>query len=125
LIVQVKDNQPTLHQKVADISATAVPIDAVDSHDEGRNRDESRTVTVFDPGDTLIGTDWHSHVAAIIRVERWLGKFGQGDKWKICLRAARMPRIRREHGEASTSDAQSSFQGEGGIGRHQGREDAG
>jgi predicted transposase YbfD/YdcC len=70
LIVQVKDNQPTLHQKVADISATAVPIDAVDSHDEGRNRDESRTVTVFDPGDTLIGTDWHSHVAAIIRVER-------------------------------------------------------
>jgi hypothetical protein len=49
LIVQVKDNQPTLRQKVEEISATAVPLEAVDSHDEGRNRDESRTVTVFDP----------------------------------------------------------------------------
>src|SRR3954447_8261994 len=55
----------------------------------------------------------------------WLGKFGQIDKWKICLRAARMPHIRSDNGETSTSDAQSGFQGEGGPGCHQGREDAG
>ena len=40
------------------------------SHDKGRNRDESRVVTVFDPADKLAGTDWHSHIAAVIRVER-------------------------------------------------------
>jgi hypothetical protein len=40
------------------------------SRDHGRNRDESRSVTVFDPKGKLADTDWHSHVAAIIRVER-------------------------------------------------------
>ncbi len=40
------------------------------SHDKGRNRDERRTVTVFDPADKLAETDWHPQVAAIIRVER-------------------------------------------------------
>src|SRR3954449_6618792 len=59
------------------------------------------------------------------RPKWWLGKFGQPDKWKICLRAARMPHIRSDNGETSTSDAQSGFQGEGGPGCHQGREDAG
>ena len=37
--------------------------------------------------------------------ERWLAKFGQSDKWRICLKAAMMPRIRREHGEADPTDA--------------------
>ncbi len=40
------------------------------SRDTGRNRDETRTVSVFDPADKLADTDWRSHVAAIIRVER-------------------------------------------------------
>ena len=57
--------------------------------------------------------------------QRWLAKFGQADKWKICLRAARVPRIRSDNGKTGTSDAQSGFQGEGGTGCHQGREDAG
>src|ERR1043165_2909712 len=64
-------------------------------------------------------------VAPAGTVQRWLGKFGQADKWKICLRAARMPRIRSDNGKASTPDARSGLQGEGGVGRHQGREDAG
>ena len=70
LIVQVKDNQPTLHQQIAEISATTAPLGAAHSHDRGRNRDERRTVTVFDPADKLADTDWHPHIAAIIRVER-------------------------------------------------------
>jgi DDE superfamily endonuclease len=57
--------------------------------------------------------------------ERWPGKFGHADKWKICLRAARMPRIRSDHGKTTTSDTQSGFQGEGGTGCHQGRKDSG
>ena len=70
LIVGVKDNQPTLHQAVQEVSATTAPLGTAHSHDKGRNRDERRTVTVFDPADTLAGTGWHPHIAAIIRVER-------------------------------------------------------
>lgn len=70
LIVQVKDNQPTLHQQIEEIAATAAPLGSAQSHDKGRNRDESRTVTVFDPQGKLADTDWHPHVASIIRVER-------------------------------------------------------
>ncbi len=70
LIVQVKDNQPTLHQRIQEVSAITTAIGSVHSHDKGRNRDERRTVTVFDPTDKLADTDWHPHVAAIIRVER-------------------------------------------------------
>jgi len=69
-MVQVKDNQPTLHQAIAEIAATAAPSDATRSHDIGRNRDERRTVRVFAPANTLAKTDWHPHVAVIIRVER-------------------------------------------------------
>jgi len=70
LIVGVKDNQPTLHQQVHEVSATTAPLGSAHSHDKGRNRDERRTVTVFDPVNKLADTDWHPHVAAIIRVER-------------------------------------------------------
>jgi transposase len=56
--------------------------------------------------------------------ERWPWKFGQIDKWKICLRAARMPRNRRYHDETRTPDPHTRFQGQGGIGCHQRREDA-
>ena len=66
----VKDNQPNLHQQIRDISSTKPPLGSVHSRDKGRNRDETRTVSVFDPADKLADTDWHPHVAAIIRVER-------------------------------------------------------
>ncbi len=70
LIVGVKDNQPTLRQAIQEVSATTAPLGSAHSHDKGRNRDERRTVTVFDPNGMLADTDWHPHVAAIIRVER-------------------------------------------------------
>jgi predicted transposase YbfD/YdcC len=66
----VKGNQPALHQRVQQIAATTAPPGALHSRDTGRNRDERRTVTVFDPADMLADTDWHPHVAVIIRVER-------------------------------------------------------
>ncbi|MBV8614037.1 MAG: ISAs1 family transposase [Acetobacteraceae bacterium] len=70
LIVGVKDNQPTLRQRVQEVSATTAPLGSAHSRDTGRNRDERRTVAVFDPTDRLADTDWHPHVAAIVRVER-------------------------------------------------------
>jgi predicted transposase YbfD/YdcC len=70
LIVGVKDNQPTLHQQIQEVTATTTPLGSACSHDNGRNRDERRTVTAFDPADKLADTDWYPHVATIIRVER-------------------------------------------------------
>ncbi|WP_460019930.1 formylglycine-generating enzyme family protein [Magnetospira thiophila] len=57
--------------------------------------------------------------------ERWPGKFRQGVKWIFCLRAAMMPLIGRNHDEAYTAEPHSGFQGEGGFGGDQGRQDAG
>jgi hypothetical protein len=70
LLVQVKENQPTLLQQIQRIAATAAPLGSDRNHHKGRNRDERRHVTVFDPAGKLAGTDWHPLLAAIIRVER-------------------------------------------------------
>lgn len=35
-----------------------------------RNRQEKRVVAVFDPLDNLVGSEWSSHVAAIVHVDR-------------------------------------------------------
>ena len=40
-----------------------------------------------------------------VQLERWLAKFGQRYKWKPCLKAAKMPRIRSEHGTTSETNA--------------------
>jgi len=59
--------------------------------------------------------DWHVIVDEVPQAdwctERWPGKFGQVDKWKICLRAAKMPRNRRYHDETRTPDPYTGFQG--------------
>jgi predicted transposase YbfD/YdcC len=70
LVVQVKDNQPTLHQQAQEICAGTVPLSSTHSRDKGRGRDERRTVSVFDPADTFDDSEWQPHVAAVIRVER-------------------------------------------------------
>ena len=44
-----------------------VTLDALHCQKTSRHR---RTVTIFDPANTLADTDWHPHVAAVIRVER-------------------------------------------------------
>jgi len=68
--VGVKDNQPALRQQVREVSATMAPLGSAHSHDKGRNRDECRTVAVFDPNGMLADTDWHPHVATIIQAKR-------------------------------------------------------
>jgi hypothetical protein len=55
---------------VTEITAATAPLSSHHSHNKGRNRDESRTVCVFDPAGKLDNSDWKPHVAAIIRVER-------------------------------------------------------
>jgi hypothetical protein len=71
LIVQVKGNQPTLLAAINDIAATAEPQSACETNDHGRNRDERRNITVFDPADKLDDTDWKDHVKASFVSSVW------------------------------------------------------
>jgi DDE family transposase len=71
LIVQLKDNQPTLSRKVETVCNDIKPLSAVETVDrKKRNRHETRTVAVFDARPAVAGTEWQPHVAAIIAVER-------------------------------------------------------
>jgi transposase-like protein len=64
-------------------------------------------------GGLLNRTQYPSDVIALVVLwrlryrltQRWLGKFGQPDKWLFCLPAAKMPRIRSKNDETSTSHA--------------------
>jgi predicted transposase YbfD/YdcC len=70
LIVQVKDNQPTLHLQIQAISQTTAPMGFDKSHNKGRNRDETRIATVFDAAGKLTDTEWGPHIKTIIQVQR-------------------------------------------------------
>ncbi len=70
LIVQLKNNQPTLHRQVDRLCTSTAPLDRASSTDTGRNRQETRNIAVFDPGDAIADPDWRACIAAIISVER-------------------------------------------------------
>ena len=76
LIVQLKDNQPTLCQKVEAACNTALPLSGVRTVDEKkRNRHETRIIAVFDAVPAVVGTEWEPYVAAVIAVERSVNAF--------------------------------------------------
>ena len=71
LIAQVKANQPALHHAIAELCNTVAPLDTNQTTDKKRrSRDETRTVEVFAPGNSLADTEWDGHVSAVIRVNR-------------------------------------------------------
>jgi predicted transposase YbfD/YdcC len=71
LIVQLKDNQPTLCRKAEAVCNDTKPLSGVQTVDcKKRNRHETRTVAVFDALPAVAGTEWEPHVAAIIAIER-------------------------------------------------------
>src|SRR2546421_11396464 len=71
LIAQVKANQPALHHAIAALCDIAAPLDSTQTTDKKRRcRDETRTVEVFAPGDSLADTEWDGHIRAVIRVNR-------------------------------------------------------
>ena len=76
LIVQLKDNQPILHQKVEVVCNTAKPLSGVRTVDQKRrNRHETRTIAVFDATPAVAGTEWKPYVAAVAQVERTVHTF--------------------------------------------------
>ena len=71
LIVQLKDNQPTLCENVEALCSLAVPQSSVKTVDKNRrNRHETRAIAVFDAAPAVMATQWENHVCAIVRVER-------------------------------------------------------
>lgn len=70
MVVQVKDNQPTLHQQAQAICTETAPLESTTSRTKGHGREETRTVSVFAPADRITDGDWQPHVSSIIRVER-------------------------------------------------------
>ncbi len=71
LIVQLKDNQPTLCRKAEAVCNDTKPLSGVQTVDrKKRNRHETRTVAVFDAVPVVTGTEWEPYVAAIIAIER-------------------------------------------------------
>jgi predicted transposase YbfD/YdcC len=87
LIVQLKENQPTLCQNVEAVSASAEPQSSVRTIDQKRrNRHETRAVTVFDAASAVAGTEWEPHVAAIVKVERAINvRQSATGLWKLSL----------------------------------------
>lgn len=76
LIVQLKDNQPSLHQAVVVACARALPLSEVKTVDaKRRNRHETRCIAVFDASPAVAGTQWEPYVVAIIQVERSVHTF--------------------------------------------------
>lgn len=76
LIVQLKDNQPILRQKVEAACNAAKPLSGVRTIDEKkRNRYEIRNIGVFDAAPIVVGTEWQAHVAAVVQVERTVHAF--------------------------------------------------
>jgi hypothetical protein len=64
LIVQLKDNQPTLCRKVEAVCNDTKPLSCVQTVDtKKRNRHESRTVAVFNARPAVAETEWQPHVA--------------------------------------------------------------
>jgi predicted transposase YbfD/YdcC len=76
LIVQLKDNQPALCQKVEAACVAAAPLSGVQTVDaKRRNRHETRTLAVFDAAPAVTGTEWEPYIAAIVQVERVVHAF--------------------------------------------------
>ena len=70
IIVQLKDNQPTLLRQAETLCTSRHPASSDTSVTKGRNRHETRTAEVFSATRVLAATEWKSLVKRIIRVTR-------------------------------------------------------
>ncbi len=70
LLVRVKDNQPTLHGRLAELCAQRPPVDRAETVDRRRHgRQQHRLVEVFDTAGHL-DADWQPLIACVARVSR-------------------------------------------------------
>lgn len=80
MLVQLKDNQANLFDSAGAITAEQAPADVAVARNDGRSRQENRTVEVFAAGDALAQTEWAPFIKTIIRVTRhtWLRSAATG-----------------------------------------------
>ena len=74
LLVQVKDNQPRLRRRLELGTAGRKPIGADTSKVAGRNRWESRELTVFPAKAWFRGSPWEGLIKTVLRLERTVCK---------------------------------------------------
>lgn len=70
IIVQLKDNQPTLLHKAGALCTSQRPAGCATSITKGRNRQETRTAEVFAAARAVAGTEWQPLIKRVIRVSR-------------------------------------------------------
>jgi predicted transposase YbfD/YdcC len=71
IIVQLKDNQPTLNKAVSDGCAKMKPSSIeIEKDPRLRNRSETRTAHVFDAAPIVNGTEWEPYIKTIIQIHR-------------------------------------------------------
>jgi len=72
----LKDNQPNLRIKVDETCRNTKPLSFTQTFDrKTRNRNETRTLAVYDASPAVAKTEWQPHVAAIIQIERIVHTF--------------------------------------------------
>ncbi len=59
-----------MHRRVHRLCTSVIQQGSIASIDTGRNRQETRDVTVFAPRDAITEPDWQACITLIIRVER-------------------------------------------------------
>jgi hypothetical protein len=74
LLTQVKDNQPHLRRRLEWGAACRVPSGRAISHTKGRNRWETRELTVFPVKAWLRHTPWEILIKTVLRLERTVHK---------------------------------------------------
>lgn len=70
VIIQLKDNQPSLLQNVEAVCASRNPTGSDTEGTTGRGRHETRTAEVFSANTAVAGTEWKPLIKAIVRVTR-------------------------------------------------------
>jgi len=70
VIIQLKDNQPSLLQNVEAVCASRNPTSSDTEATTGRGRHETRTAEIFSAAAAVAGTEWKPLIKTIVRVTR-------------------------------------------------------
>ena len=70
LLTQVKDNQPGLRRMIEQGLARRKPCDRARSEDKGRNRWETRELSMFEAKALFRDTPWEKLIKTVLRLER-------------------------------------------------------
>ena len=90
LLVQLKRNQPSLHDAMVDHAQKQSPDDTDRMHDQGkRNRIETRDASIW-PLPLESGTEsWHSHFKTLVCIHRVVDRFDTREKdWRTTQETA-------------------------------------